>query len=382
METVDQAKDKFGDGINVVDQEGDKLVMSVGPQHPGSGHFRLIVTIDGDTIVDMKPDPGYVHRGAEKMCEYRTYIQNIPHLERPVIIDSSGILFPYVLAAEELIGIQAPERGQYIRIIMAELNRIISHMYWLSIYGIFLGHSTMFMWPMGDRELFIDLAESIGGTRVTFSFFVPGGVRNDLPSGFKENALKTFAYFEKRIKEYEKIYFNNPLVLKRTQGVGVLKSADAISLGVTGPNLRASGIASDTRKDEPYSMYDTIDFELPVYKEGDSYSRAWVRLRELSESMNIIRQALDKMPSGPVKHPLRGQIKGKVGEAFVRTEAARGTMFYHIISDGGKYPYRVKISVPSFRNLIAMPFLLIGYRLADMPAIYWSLDYWPVEADK
>lgn len=368
--------------MEVVERQGDYLTMSVGPQHPGSGHMRLIVTVDGDIIVKVKPDPGYVHRGAEKMCEVRTYIQNIPHLERPVIIDSCGILFAYVLAAEKLIGIQPPPRAQYIRIIMAELNRIISHMYWLSIYGIFMGHSTMFMWPMGDRELFIDLAASIGGARVTFSYFIPGGVRNDIPPGFKEKALKTFDYFVKRLKEYEKIYFNNPLVLKRTQGVGVLKREDAISLGVTGPNLRASGVASDTRKDEPYSMYDTIGFDIPTYREGDSYSRAWVRLEEMRESMKIMRQVLDKMEAGPVKQPMRGQIKGKVGEAFARTEAARGTMFYHIVSDGGKFPYRVKISVPSFRNLIAMSHLLEGNRLADMPVIYWGLDYWPVEADR
>ena len=368
--------------MEVVDQEGRTLTFSIGPQHPGSGHFRLIVKVDGDYIVDVKPDPGYVHRGAEKMCEERTYIQNIPHLERPVIFDSSGILFPYVLSVEELLGVQAPPRAQYIRIIMAELNRIISHLYWLAIYGIFLGHSTMFMWPMGDRELFIDLAEAIGGTRVTFSYFVPGGVRNDLPPEFKERALKTFAYFEKRLKEYDRIFFSNPMFLKRTRDIGVLKREDAIRLGVTGPNLRASGISSDTRKDEPYSSYQTIKWDIPVRKEGDCYARAMVRFQELFDSLNIIRQALDLIPEGSVKIAMRGQIKGKVGESFARTEAARGTMFYHIISDGATHPYRVKISVPSFRSLSAMPFLLKGNHLADMPAIYWGLDYWPVEADK
>ena len=249
----------------IVEKEGNRLVLNVGPQHPGSGHFRLVVTIDGDTIVDIKPDPGYVHRGAEKMAEHRTYIQNIPHLERPVIIDSSNILFSYVLACEQILDITPPERGEYIRILMSELNRIISHTYWLSIYGIFLGHSTMFMWPMGDRELFIDLAQSIGGTRVTFSYFIPGGVRNDIPDDFKEKALKTFSYFDKRLVEYEKIFFNNPLVLQRTKGIGILKKQDAINLGITGPNLRASGVNSDTRKDEPYSKYDTIVILKLVY---------------------------------------------------------------------------------------------------------------------
>ena len=368
--------------MNVVDQGGDRLVLHVGPQHPGSGHFRIIVTVDGDYIVDAKPDPGYVHRGAEKMAEYRDYIQNIPHLERPVIIDASGVTLPYVLAAEKIIGVEPPVRAEYIRMIMAELNRIISHLYWLAIYGIFLGHSTMFMWPMGDRELLIDLAESIGGTRVTFSYIVPGGVRNDIPINFKERALKTFDYFEKRIKEYEKIFFNNPLMAARTEGIGVLKKDDAIRLGITGSNLRASGVDSDTRKDEPYCMYKKVDFDIPTRQEGDSYARCVVRLRELQQSMNIIKQVFDLIEPGPVKQVLGGVMRGEPGEAFVRTEAARGTMFYHIVSDGDKIPYRVKISVPSFRNLIGMSHLLIGSRLADMPAIYWSLDYWPVEADR
>ena len=232
------------------------------------------------------------------MAEHRTYIQNIPHLERPVIIDSSNILFSYVLACEQILDITPPERGEYIRILMSELNRIISHTYWLSIYGIFLGHSTMFMWPMGDRELFIDLAQSIGGTRVTFSYFIPGGVRNDIPDDFKEKALKTFSYFDKRLVEYEKIFFNNPLVLQRTKGIGILKKQDAINLGITGPNLRASGVNSDTRKDEPYSKYDTIDFDIPVLKEGDCHSRAKIHLEEMRQSLNIMRQVLDIIPEG------------------------------------------------------------------------------------
>ena len=171
------------------------LSLSIGPQHPGSGHFRLVITVDGDIITDIYPDPGYVHRGAEKMAEHRDYFQNIPHLERPVIIDSTGVTLPFCLAVEKLMDKEAPPRAQYLRIIMAELNRIISHLYWLGIYGPFLGHTTMFMWPMGDRELFIDLAEMIGGQRVTFAYTIPGGVRNDMPENFKDKALKIFDFY-------------------------------------------------------------------------------------------------------------------------------------------------------------------------------------------
>lgn len=360
------------------------LSLSIGPQHPGSGHFRLIITVDGDIITKAVPDPGYVHRGAEKMAEYRDYFQNIPHLERPNIIDSTGITLPFCLVTEKLLDKPAPPRAQYLRIIMSELNRIISHMYWLGIYGPFLGHTTMFMWPMGDRELFIDLAQMISGARVTFAYTIPGGVRNDMPSNFKDKALKTFDYFEERLKEYDRIFFDNPLVHKRTKGVGVINRDDALGLGLTGPNLRASGVNSDTRIDEPYCLYDELDIEenIPSLMEGDCWARMMLRRYELHESMEIMRKALAKMPEGDVKLPFRGAIRIPEGRAIERVEAARGVMAYYLISDGGKTPYRVKISVPSFRSIPAMPFSLKGARLGDMPAIYWSMDYWPVEADR
>lgn len=358
------------------------LTVSVGPQHPGSGHFRIIITLDGDTVVDAQPDPGYVHRTEEKIGEQKNYYQNIPHLERPIIPDSCGILYPYVLAVEELLGIRAPVRAQFLRAVTAELNRLIKHLYWLGIYGIFLGHSTMFMWPMGDRELFIELAQRITGARVTFAYFVPGGVRNDMPEDVKENALKHCSYFEERLDEYDKIFFSNPAVLKRTQGVGVLRREDAIELGCVGPTLRGSGVKADVRVDEPYDVYDQLEFEVPVLKEGDSYARAKVHYLEMRQSISIIRQALEKMPSGSVRTKLPTTFRPPPGEAYARAEAAGGAMCYYIVSDGGAKPYRLKLNSPSFKNLIAMPFLLKGYHMADVPTIFWSLDYWPMEADR
>lgn len=360
----------------------DKMTVSIGPQHPGAGHFRFTVTIEGDTIVDCIPDPGYVHRGAEKQTEYRSFLQSIPMLERSSLTDVTNIIMPFSMAAEELMGIQVPPRAQYLRMIMSENQRIMSHLYWLGIQGVFLGHSTVFMWPLGDRELFIDLGQMIGGARITYSYAIPGGVRNDMPENFKDRALKVYDYFEARLKDYEKIFFNNPLVLKRTQGVGVLPQTEAIRLGVVGQTLRGSGIKSDTRIDEPYNFYKDIDFEVPSFDAGDTWSRCMVHLIEMRQSMKIMRQCLEKIPQGPVRVKLSPQQRAQAGEAYTRVEASRGALSFHVISEGSTKPYRVKISVPSFRNLLALPKLLIGSHVADMPAIYWSLDYWPVEADR
>lgn len=372
-------------GMQVVkESEEDRLMtLSVGPQHPGSGHFRFTVKVDGDYIVHCDPDPGYVHRGEEKMCEYRNIIQNIPHLERPVIHDSNNITYPYSLAVEELMGIEVPRRGQFIRAIASELNRQVYTLYWLAIYGIFLGHSTMFMWPMGDRELFIDLLERLTGARVTHAYNIPGGVRNDMPEGFREKCLEYVKYFEKRLKEYEDIFYNMPLFRQRTEGVAVLSKEDAIKLGVAGSVLRASGIPYDIRKVEPYDVYSEIDFNVQYMKTGDSFARSYVPFLDMKESCHIIRQLLDKMPqSGDVRTKLQPNPKGPPGETYRRVESGRGALGYYIVSDGTPKLYRVKISVGSFRNLLALPFLLVGNKLADMPSVYWSLNYWPVEADR
>ena len=372
-------------GLQIVkESEEDRLMsLSVGPQHPGSGHFRFTVKVDGDYIVFCDPDPGYVHRGEEKMCEYRNFIQNIPHLERPVIHDSTNITYSYSLAVEELTNIEVPRRGQFIRAIASELNREVYTLYWLAIYGIFLGHSTMFMWPTGDRELFIDLLEALTGARVTHAFNIPGGVRNDMPEGFKDRCLRQVAYFEKRLKEYEDIFYNNPLFRQRTEDVGILTKDDAVSLGVTGSVLRASGIPFDIRKVEPYDVYNEIDFKAQYMKTGDSFARSMVPFLDMRESCHIIRQLLDKIPeAGEVRSKLQPNPKGPAGESYKRVESGRGALGYYIISDGTPRPYRVKISVGSFRNMLALRHLLVGSKLGDMPSIYWSLNYWPVEADR
>src|SRR3989475_6224046 len=356
------------------------LTVSVGPQHSGSGHQRLIIELDGDIIVNAAPDRGYVHRGIEKICEVRNIIKSIPVIERPAIIDSSNLNHAYIRAIEELQGVEAPVRSQYLRCLLNEMNRIMSHLYWLSIFGVFLGHTTMFMWPLGDRELFIDLAEKLTGARITHSYLVPGGVRRDLPPGFAEEAVKRTEYFEKRLKEYDRIFFNNPLFTSRAKGIGVLSREKAIELGCTGPTLRGSGVDADLRKDEPYAAYPELDFEISTRPDGDSFSRAMVHMDEMRESCKMIRQIVKKMPSGPIRR--KAPIVLPRGVAYGRVESARGECSFYLIGEGGDKPYRARYITGSYRNMAAIPAVLLGSRLADMPTAWWSIDYWPVEADR
>jgi NADH-quinone oxidoreductase subunit D len=337
--------------------------------------------VDGDRIVSVDPDIGYVHRGCEKIAENRNYVSNIPHLERPNISDAIHLNWGYTLAVEELQGVVVPPRGRYIATIAAEMNRIMSHLYGFAIMqGVFAGHTTIFMWAFGDRDLFIELAEWLTGARLTYSFLPPGGPRRDLPYGFEDRLIKLLDYFEKRLPEYERIYFHNPLMIARCKGVGVLTREDAMRLGVCGPVLRASGVKYDVRKVEPYGAYDELDFEIPTFEEGDSYSRILVRYEEIKQSIRIIRQAIEKMPKGPIAR--KAPLVAPEGEATGRVESSRGEIAYMVMGDNSDKPYRVKIMNGSFRNLIALPYLVRDVHVADLPIIYGSLDYWPVEADR
>ena len=357
------------------------LDVSVGPQHPGSGHVRLLIRVDGDYIVNVDPDIGYVHRGCEKIAEYRTAVSNIPHLERPCIIDAIHLNWAYVKPIEELQKVVVPTRGEYISTIAAEMNRIMSHLYWLAINaGVFSGHTTIFMYAFGDRDLFIELAEMLTGARLTYSFIPPGGPRRDLPTGFVDRLTKLLDYFEGRLVEYDRIFFSNPLIVARAKGIGVLRRDEAIKLGVVGPNLRASGVGFDVRKVEPYGAYADLDFKIPTFQEGDSYARFLVRFEEMKESIKVIRQALEKIPKGPIAR--KAPLVIPEGEATGRVESSRGELAYMVMGDNSDKPYRVKIMNGSFRSLIALPYLLRNVHIADMPIIYGSLDYWPVEADR
>ncbi len=386
-------------------RQGLRLIeLNIGAQHPASGHMRMIVYLDGDVIVDVDPDIGYVHRTMEKLAETREYVRVISTIERMTIIDACNVTLPYVEAVEKLLGIEPPPRAKYLRTILCEINRISSHLYGLGLGGIFLNHSTMYMWAFGDREVFLHLANMLTGARLTHTYAIMGGVRRDLPQGFRDAFEKAKRYMTRRLKEYDKIFFNNPVVRGRLENIGVLPRRDAILLGASGPNLRASGVEYDARMTK-YAAYEELDFKPVVGEAGDALERIWVRLREIEYSLELIDRALKQLPEGlffnekyvkmappAVKHWIeKGRVrlpgtyirlKTKPGEIITRAEMGHGEITYHLVSDGGIKPYRLRIVTPSARNLILFKELPKGHLLMDFPAIYGSLDYFPPEADR
>lgn len=390
----------------MTETEEEIIELLIGPQHPGSGHMRLIAEVDGDVILDFKPNIGYVHRAVEKIAETKTYIQIIPLVERPALPDTANHNLGYVLALENLLDVEAPPRARYLRTLLSEINRIHSHLYGMGILGNMIGSSTMFMWAFADREVLIELAQELTGARISYSYIIPGGVRRDLPRDFKEKTLKVMSYMERRLEEYDKIFVHNPVTLARLRGIGVISKAVATSIGIVGPNLRASGLAYDVRKTEPYCAYADLDFEIVTREEGDCYARLLVRVGEIIQSIKIVRQILNKIPDGSIfaekfsklvvpkmreKAEKTGimrfpaaflYLKPPKGEVTSRVEGGRGEILYYIISDGSPQPYRFRMVTPSFRNAIGFKHALIGGRLADAPAVYGSLDYFPPEADR
>ncbi len=387
-------------------EDGRFLELLIGPQHPASGHMRLIAEVDGDVVVSLRPNLGYVHRSVEKIAEVKKFLQIIPLVERPSLADTTANNLAYVLALEKLLGVEPPPRAQYLRTLLAEINRIHSHFYGIGIHGVMIGSSTAFMWAFGDREPLIHLAQELTGARITYSYIIPGGVRRDMPPDFPDKVEKVLRYIERRLEDYDKLYVRNPVVRARLEGVGVLKKEDAIRLGVTGPNLRASGVPYDVRKADPYCAYPDIDFNVITREEGDAMARFLVRVGEIKESMKIIRQVLKKMPEGPifaekyykvlppnlkkyyeetkeVKFPgIFANLRAPAGESVARVEGGRGEVVIYIVSKGGMSPYRFRIVTPSFRNAILFEHLVRNVRVADIPAIYGSLDYFPPEADR
>ena len=376
----------------------DDYLVLVGPQHPGSGHMRLIVRVKGDIIQEVLPDPGYVHRGVEKIAENRLYIQNIPLVERPSIMDAANFNLGYVRAIEDALDIEVPERAKYLRTILAELCRIGTHLYDAAILAVFMGHTTGFMYPFGIREIVCECLVRMTGARFTSSFIIPGGVRRDVDEKTLRYVYYATLAIANRLKSFERIFINNPTVIARLKDVGVLTRSEAIKFGLVGPFLRASGVEYDVRSVEPYEVYDELTWDIPVSDDGDGYARFLVRVNEINQSLSIIRQCITRIPDGRViseqiienGKEIRGNFFDVYsdlvlppGEYTTVTEAARGLVLFSLISDGeSNVPYRLRVVTPGWLYLRGFIESLKGERLADLQAIYGSFGYFPPEADR
>jgi NADH-quinone oxidoreductase subunit D len=361
----------------------EEFIVNMGPQHPSThGVCRLLLKMDGEAIVDVIPIVGYLHRALEKIAENRTYLQFIPYTDRIDYVSAMLCNHGFCMAVEKLAEIEVPQRAEYIRVIMDELNRIASHLIWLGTFALDLGAITPFLYCFREREMILDLIEMTCGQRMTFNYMRVGGVSRDLPTEFIPKAREFVKYFKPRVDEYEAILTENPLFLGRTKNVGILDQKNAIDYSVTGPNLRGSGLKWDLRKEEPYSVYHKFDFEIPTGTVGDTWDRYIVRIQEMRQANRIVEQALESIPDGEIKAKTKAVFKPPKGEAYARVESTRGEMGFYIVSDGETIPYRVKLRTASFSNLAVLPEMVRGALIADLVVIFASLDVIMPDVDR
>ena len=398
--TLEELKARKARNRQNVETPGEILTVSMGPQHPSThGVYRAVLDLDGEVVVDIRPEIGNLHRGVEKLCEDRTYHQIIPMTDRLDYIAGFAMNHGYCEAVEKLMGVEVPARGRYIRTITSELCRLSNHIMWLGIHIMDLGTQTFFCICFRDREYVLDLLEMLTGARLTHSFARIGGVAKDLPDGFVHRCRKVIDFLPKRVAEYERIVKNNRIYYKRAKGVGIFTSEDCFAWRVTGPPLRAAGVARDLRKDEPYAAYDEVDFEVAVEYNADVYDRFLVRMKEIRESCKIIQQCLDNLPDGPFlardsAHtlPLKKNVlrdsgamihdfyqvfhgpDAPKGEVYRAIEVPKGEMGVYIRSEGGPKPARVRFTTPSFYHGQVLPAMARGEMLADVVAIFASID--------
>lgn len=354
----------------------EEMLLNVGPQHPSThGVFRLVVKIDGEIITEATPVIGYLHRGTEKLAENLQYTQIIPYTDRLDYL--AGMTNNYVLchAVETMMGLEVPERAEYLRILAMELGRVASHLVWWGTYLLDIGSISPFLYAFREREMILNLLNELSGARLTFNYMRVGGVKWDAPDGWIEKVRDFVPYMREQLKGYHDLVTGNEIFMNRIKGVGTYTKEDALAYSLSGANLRSTGVKWDLRKDEPYSIYDRFDFDVPVRTEGDAWARYHCRLEEIEESLKIIEQAVEQFPGeGAILGKVPKVIKVPAGEAFVRIEAPRGEIGCYISSDGKREPYRLKFRRPSFYNLQILPKLLKGENIANLIAILGAID--------
>lgn len=388
-------------GYQVIETLGDeRMILSVGPHHPSThGVLRLILELDGETIVRCTPEIGFLHTGIEKNAEALTWQQAITVIDRMDYLSPLSNNLGYVLAVEKLLGLKVPERAVTIRLLLTELQRMASHLVWLGTTGLDLGAMSIVMYAFDMREGILDLFEEATGARMNPSYFRVGGLANDIPEGFEAKVAAYLDRFPKRYKELRDVLEENPIFLDRVKRVGIISQEDAVAWGLTGPNLRATGIGYDVRKAFPYMGYETYDFEVPVGTQGDTYDRYMVRVKELHESYKICRQALERLPEGPwqvddrkIVRPPKEEVRQSMeslihhfkivsygfdvpeGEVYVPLESPRGEFGVYLVSNGTNKPWRVRTRPPSFYNVFALPKMMEGNLIADMVAVIATVD--------
>ncbi len=370
--------------------EAEKMRINMGPQHPSThGVLRLEVELDGEIVTDVVPHIGYLHRCFEKTCENMTYPQVIPFIDRLDYISSMNNEWPYVIGMEKLLGIQVSDRIEYIRVIMAELNRIANHQLAVATFGLDAGAFSPFLYLFRDREMILNLFEWASGGRLLYNYYWIGGLQRDVPANFKETCKEIVKTVRNTNAEVQRLLIDNKIFIERTANVGILPGDVAINFGVTGPVLIGSGVSYDLRKVEPYSLYDRFDFNVIVGKGevgtvGDCWDRNIVRMREMEESCKIIEQAVAQMPDGSsdVRETVPKRIKPPKGEFYAKAENPKGELGFYIVSDGSNKPYRVRTRATSFVNLSVLPAISNGYMIADLIMILGSLDIVLGEIDR
>ena len=378
----------------------NNLTVNFGPQHPAAhGVLRLVLEMDGEVIERADSHIGLLHRGTEKLIEYKTYLQALPYFDRLDYVSMMCQEHCYSLAVEKLLACEVPLRAQYIRVLFAEITRILNHLLWLSTHALDIGAMTPFLWMFEDRETLLEFYEAASGARMHAAYIRPGGVHQDLPAGLTDRMADFIETFPQRLDEIETMLTENRIWKQRTVDIGVVTPEQAMDWGFSGPMLRGSGIAWDLRKAQPYDVYDRMEFDIPIGKNGDCYDRYLLRMEEMRQSLSIIRQCLDDMPQGPIKTddrkiapPPRAEMKRSMealihhfklytegyrvgpGETYTAVEAPKGEFGVYLVADGGNKPYRCKIRAPGFAHLQGLDFMSRGHMLADVVTIIGTLD--------